>query len=193
MATGVGLRQAGFYDCAGGGQVVVEGGIAYIGHMRAPHGTSVVDVRDPKNPKLLATLEMVPGTHSHKVRTANGLMVINQELNHNDPNPGPEGWQGGIRIFDVSTPSKPRETTRWSTDAAEACIVSISMAATSNVGHQRGYVGNIMMIWTCRASQADGSRRWWMPVNGRRGETRLGEERHRCHHPCEWGIDYTSY
>ena len=31
---------------------------------------------------------MQPGTHSHKVRVANGLMVINQELNHNDPNPG---------------------------------------------------------------------------------------------------------
>ena len=42
MPTGMGLRQAGFYDCPGGGQVVVENDIAYIGHMRAPHGTSVV-------------------------------------------------------------------------------------------------------------------------------------------------------
>ena len=49
MGTGVGLREVGYFDCAGGGQVVVVDGIAYIGHMRSPHGTSIVDVRDPKN------------------------------------------------------------------------------------------------------------------------------------------------
>ena len=48
MGTGKGLRQVGYYDCAGGGQVVVADGIAYIGHMRSPHGTSIVDVRDPR-------------------------------------------------------------------------------------------------------------------------------------------------
>ena len=47
MGTGIGLRQVGYHDCAGGGQVVVVDGIAYIGHMRSPHGTSIVDVRDP--------------------------------------------------------------------------------------------------------------------------------------------------
>src|SRR3954464_11999570 len=41
-------------DCAGGGQVVVERGIAYIGNMQSPHGTLIYDVKDPKHPKLLA-------------------------------------------------------------------------------------------------------------------------------------------
>ena len=54
MGIGIGLRQVGYHDCAGGGQVVVVDGIAYIGHMRSPHGTSIVDVRDPKNCKELA-------------------------------------------------------------------------------------------------------------------------------------------
>ena len=107
MATGVGLRQAGFYDCAGGGQVVVESGIAYIGHMPGPHGTSVVDVRDPRIPKLLATFDMQPGTHSHKVRVANGLMVINHEINATTRS-GAGRVQGGIGIYDVSTPPSPR-------------------------------------------------------------------------------------
>ena len=31
-------------DCAGGGQVVVVDGIAYIAHMKAPHGTTIVAV-----------------------------------------------------------------------------------------------------------------------------------------------------
>jgi hypothetical protein len=53
----------GYFDCAGGGQVVVVDGIAYIGHMRSPHGTSVVDVRDPVNCRELASIAMAPGTH----------------------------------------------------------------------------------------------------------------------------------
>ena len=77
MGTGKGLRQVGYHDCAGGGQVVVVDGIAYIGHMRSPHGTSIVDVRDPKNCRELARIGMPPGTHSHKVRVAGGLMVVN--------------------------------------------------------------------------------------------------------------------
>ena len=40
MSKAKGIRQAGYFDCAGGGQVVVEGTTAFIGHMRNPHGTS---------------------------------------------------------------------------------------------------------------------------------------------------------
>ena len=44
MGSAAGLRQVGYFDCAGGGQVVVEDGIAYVAHMRSPHGTTLVDV-----------------------------------------------------------------------------------------------------------------------------------------------------
>jgi hypothetical protein len=74
MSSAKGLRQVGSFDCPGGGQIVVTGTIAFIGHMRAPAGTSIVDVADPAHPRLLARLEMTPGTHSHKVRVDNGLM-----------------------------------------------------------------------------------------------------------------------
>src|SRR5262252_8562106 len=53
MGSGVGIRQVGYFDCAGGGQVVVENNIAYVAQMRSPHGTSVIDVSDPKNPREL--------------------------------------------------------------------------------------------------------------------------------------------
>ena len=29
-------------DIAGGGQVVVQDGLAYVGHMDAPHGTTII-------------------------------------------------------------------------------------------------------------------------------------------------------
>jgi hypothetical protein len=43
-----GLRSVAWHDCAGGGQVIVERGIAYVGNMRNPHGTQIIDVKDPK-------------------------------------------------------------------------------------------------------------------------------------------------
>src|SRR6202521_6318356 len=98
MGTGAGLREVGYFDCAGGGQVVVVDGIAYIGHMRSPHGTSIVDVRDPKNCKELATIGMPPGTHSHKVRVASGLMVVDHEIHGAGTNPVPADFRTGIGI-----------------------------------------------------------------------------------------------
>lgn len=115
MPMAAGLRQVGYFDCAGGGQVVVTGGVAYIGHMRSPHGTSIVDVRDPKNLKLLGQLQMPPGTHSHKVRVHGDVMVINREINFNDPNKAALDYRGGLGIYDVSNPSAPRLIGNWET------------------------------------------------------------------------------
>ena len=111
------------------GQVVVTGGIAYIGHMHSPHGTSIVDVADPAHPRLLARLEMPPGTHSHKVRVDNGLMLINRERNHADKNAPPENFRGGLGVYDVTKPASTREITRWETDGW-ASIASTSTGAT---------------------------------------------------------------
>src|SRR5262245_18432656 len=115
MGTVADLRQVGYFDCAGGGQVVVVGGIADIGHMLSPHGTALVDVRDPKNCRELASIAMPPGTHSHKVRVANGLMLVNHHLNAADTRAVPADFEGGIGIYDVSTPAKPIEVARWNT------------------------------------------------------------------------------
>ena len=75
-----GMNAVHWHDCAGGGQVVVQNRIAYVGNMRNPQGTQIIDVKDPKNPKLLAELTMPPGTHSHKVRVHGDIMVTNREV-----------------------------------------------------------------------------------------------------------------
>ena len=51
MGQGVGIKEVAWLDCAGGGQIVVDGNFAYIGHIDAPNGTTIVDVADPKNPQ----------------------------------------------------------------------------------------------------------------------------------------------
>ena len=40
-ASAKGLRQVAYFDCPGGGQVVVDGHLACIAHMKAPHGTTI--------------------------------------------------------------------------------------------------------------------------------------------------------
>jgi hypothetical protein len=75
------LSRIGQLDIPGGGQVVVREGIAFIGHISPPYGTSIVDVRDPRNPKILSTI-MLPNqySHTHKVRLAGDVMIVNSEM-----------------------------------------------------------------------------------------------------------------
>lgn len=47
-------------DFPGAGQIEVIGGYAYIGHMDPPHGTSIPDTSDPKNPALVSR-SLMPG------------------------------------------------------------------------------------------------------------------------------------
>ena len=47
MSVARGLKVVGYFDCPGGGQVVVRDGVAYIGHVKPPNGTTLVDVSDP--------------------------------------------------------------------------------------------------------------------------------------------------
>ncbi|WP_193368449.1 RNA polymerase subunit sigma-70 [Pelagibius marinus] len=76
------LKRVGHLDLPGGGQVVVQDGFAYIGHMKPPFGTSIVDVRDPKNPRVTAQIMLADNfSHTHKVRVAGDLMVTNVEQN----------------------------------------------------------------------------------------------------------------
>ena len=77
MARAANTRLVSHIDCPGGGQVWWDRDVLYVSHMRPPDGTSIYDVADPKHPKLLAKLDVPMGWHSHKVRVANGMMVVN--------------------------------------------------------------------------------------------------------------------
>ncbi len=74
------MRAVARLDIPGGGQVVVRDGYAYVGHMRPPNGTSIIDVRDPANPKVVGHVPPPsPYSHTHKVRFAGDLMIANVE------------------------------------------------------------------------------------------------------------------
>ena len=74
------IRPLSRLDIAGGGQVVVAGQYAYVGHMKPPAGTTIIDIADPRKPNIVCALATgSPYSHTHKVRVSGDLMVTNVE------------------------------------------------------------------------------------------------------------------
>lgn len=71
-------------DLPGAGQVYVDGNYAYVGHITNKQrlGTSILDVSDPKNPKVVSQIHLEdPDSHSHKARVVGDIMIVNSERN----------------------------------------------------------------------------------------------------------------
>ena len=76
------IRAIAWLDIPGGGQVRVEGRYAYVGHMKPPHGTTIIDVSDARNPRVVSTIDLEGDhSHTHKVRVAGDIMVTTVEQN----------------------------------------------------------------------------------------------------------------
>jgi hypothetical protein len=78
------VRRLGHLDLPGGGQVTVSGSYAYVGHIPSAQqlGTSIIDISDPRKPRVVAAITLDdPESHSHKVRVAGDVMVVNHERN----------------------------------------------------------------------------------------------------------------
>jgi hypothetical protein len=78
------VRRLGHLDLAGAGQVTISNGHAFVGHLPNADqlGTSILDISDPRRPRVIATVRLDDAeSHSHKVRVAGGLMVVNHERN----------------------------------------------------------------------------------------------------------------
>jgi hypothetical protein len=78
------VKRLGHVDLPGAGQVTVAGHYAYVGHIpnKQNFGTSIIDIADPANPRLVANVTLDdPTSHSHKVRVAGDIMVVNHERN----------------------------------------------------------------------------------------------------------------
>jgi len=182
-------------DTAGGGQVWVDGTTLYIGHMSAPHGTTIVDVADPRSPRVLATLAIPEGWHSHKVRVANGTMVVN----HERAGPGGDAsFGGGLGIYDVSVPARPVLRTKWQTAGAGVHRFSFDGRYAYISPTVDGYAGRIMMILDLAdAANPQEVGRWWLPgqwtAGGEQPVTTNGRGP-TCHHPLRLGDRlYVSY
>jgi hypothetical protein len=78
------VKRVSRLELPGAGQVYVDGNYAYIGHIPNPQqlGTSILDVSDPKNPRIVSQITLDdPGSHSHKARVIDDVMIVNSERN----------------------------------------------------------------------------------------------------------------
>ena len=195
MADALRTRALAHIDCPGGGQVWVDGTTLYIGHMRHPSGTTIFDVADPSRPRELARIELPEGWHSHKVRTAEGVMLVNHERISAD---GTADFGGGLGIYNVSDPANPRMITKWRTAGKGVHRFEFDGRYAYISPTAEGYVGNIMMILDLADPAApEEVGRWWIP-----GQWQAGGEDYpwndwvapRCHHPLRLGERlYVSY
>jgi hypothetical protein len=98
----------GHGDCM---HVNVKNGFAFVGHMGESRvGTSVVDVSDPRHPRIVTQLETPPGTHSHKVQVVGDVLLVNYERSPFEPKA--TRWQGGLKSRTQRDPARS-PSCRW--------------------------------------------------------------------------------
>ncbi|MCS0503659.1 RNA polymerase subunit sigma-70 [Ancylobacter mangrovi] len=131
-------------DIPGGGQVTVENGYAYVGHMSPPLGTSIYDVRDPREPRLVASIAPRDGySHTHKVRVAGDLMITNVERHKR------HFYRKGERLAEVTAElaaglGRPPEDG----EIAAAVGVKAHEVADLRAGMARGYQDGGFRVWS---------------------------------------------
>jgi len=104
---GFGFSLVGHSDLDGSGdgmQIMRMGDALYVGHFGpSGMGTSVLDVADPAQPTVVKQWLAPPGSHTHKVQTADGLLLVNHELFRSTA-PAPVG----MAVYDLADPFDPR-------------------------------------------------------------------------------------
>ncbi|NNM56921.1 LVIVD repeat-containing protein [Acidocella sp.] len=125
------MRIIGYSDQGGrpdGVQIMVHRGFAYIGHIFSK-GFSVVDVRDPKNPKPVGYFPAPGNTWNLHLQAHGDLLLVvhakdmfaqpelEDEKNyykgaanfHSLAHEEEKDWSAGMAVYDISSPEAPRQ------------------------------------------------------------------------------------
>ena len=106
----------------------------------------MIDVSDPKNPKLANQIECKhSGVHSHKVRAKDGIMLTNYEAIGYAGDPD-AAFRGGLNIYDLSDPHSPEPIHFWECDGSGIHRFTWDGRYAYISPEIEGYDGNICMI-----------------------------------------------
>ena len=188
------LRLLGNCDLNGhgnGGQVTVasRGGeyYAYVGHMQGM-GTTIVNVSDPRKPRVVSQVPVPENTHSHKVRVCGDIMLVNNEQG------GPSDWEAGLRLYDIHDPARPRETGFY--QAAGRGVHRFWVDCERRLAYisaeTEGYLKAILVVVDFKdPTNLREVSRWWLPGQWTEGgeEPSWDTEKKSCwhHHPVVLG------
>lgn len=133
------IKRLSHLEIAGGGQVVVQDGYAYVGHMKPPMGTSVIDVSDPANPRVRAHVPPPDeDSHTHKVRVCGDIMITNVEQDRR------HFLRKGEKIAGLRA-----DLGADATDAGIAAKLGVSESDIADLEEalERGYDGGGFRVW----------------------------------------------
>ncbi len=171
-----GFRQVGHNDLGGFGdgmQVMRSGDALYVGHFGpSKMGTSILDVSDVANPRLVHQMRAPEGGHTHKVQVADGLLLTNHEAFR-----GGMPERVGLAVYDLSDPHLPREVGFWnSTGKGVHRIVYEGGPYAYVSATPDGFEERIWVVVDVSDPEHPVERaRWWWP-GMKQGETRTWPE-----------------
>ncbi len=184
------IRHLSRMELPGGGQIVIQGTTAFVGHQVGPEGTTILDISDPRKPKVLSQIMSPhPWSHTHKARVVGDIMVVNSER---EPGKGNlrEYPEGGFRIYDVKDRTNPKLITFHKTYGKGVHRFDLDENYAYLSTEMEGYVGNILVIYDIRnPSKPVEVGRWCMEnqhvANGDTPHPKGTE--HRLHHAMRNG------
>ena len=108
------MRVIGHHDLDGHGdgmQLVKHGRYIYLAHLgTSPMALSILDVADPRDPRLITQLPHAENTHAHKVQIVGDILIQNQERPYFDKSvPASVPNEAGIKVYSIENPTQPRE------------------------------------------------------------------------------------
>jgi len=195
------VRRLSRLELPGAGQVTVEGKYAYVGHITNKErlGTSILDVSDPRKPRLLSQIHLDEAdSHSHKARVAGDLLIVNVEQNMGALGRKAENLAqqqtsynlGGFKLYDISNREKPRLIAHHRTYGRGVHRFDMDQNYAYISTEMEGYVGNILVIYDIRnPARPEEVSRWSMPgqhLAGGEKPTWAGR-RNRLHHALRFG------
>ncbi len=186
--TAAGLRLLARHGLGGHGdgmQVLREGDTLYVGHTGSTGmGTSILDVADPARPVLVAQWPAPPGTHSHKVQVADGLLLVNHEkFPYRGGTAGP--FSAGLAVYRLDDPVTPEQVAFWPSGGRGVHRVVWTGGRYAHMSaipdHFRDRIWVVLdLADPARPAEAA---RWWWP--GQRDDEQPGwpeSQRHAAHH-----------
>ena len=159
---GLNLRLLGHSDMNGHGatmQLIARDDYLYVGHFRGEVEISVVDVSDPRNPRVVKQIPAPPGIRCLKLQVADDLLIVSREQF------GTEPVRTGMAIYELSNPADPRPVGFFETQGGGPhWMFFVGGRHVYVTARLEGYTHRIALI----VDIADPSNprevsRWWIP------------------------------
>lgn len=183
-----GLRDVAHHDLGGHGdgmQVVRHGDVLYVGHTGTTGaGTSILDVSDPRHPRLVRQWPAPAGSHTHKVQVADGLLLVNHEkFPYRAPASGP--FSAGVAVYSLDDPLDPRQVAFWDSGGRGVHRIVWTGGRFAHMSvTPEGFRDRVWLVLDlCDPSAPREAARWWWP--GQREDEEPGwpsGQRYAAHH-----------